>query len=389
VSVTLQCSAGALAVLGDSYIRIPARAAWEATLRCAAKVAPAVGEAVQLLVTGEGTSTAKAPSQTFSGTVVRRKLIPGTEELYVALVAGAGKLTTFLGPSEHVAGVTAVPLGIVIADILQAAGERPGAGVIASLDTFHVQRWNRLGGTTARDALDQAIGDVAAVTGQELGWRMLADGTFWAGVEAWPVGGAADFIEDTGDDGTLVYGPNGAPLFPGTTIDGQRAVEVTYSLEPPKLRAFVRHAIPDDPPYVARGLELYRQAYAASVETQNADGSLDVVCDDPRAGELRFVPFRLGIPGAQVSGIPRGTRVRVAFETGSPRGAIALELDQDPTATEAFALIGDSCGYLSATCAATPGPVTFILSPTPTGSPGEVQVVLKGPGHKYLKGVHA
>ena len=381
MSITLQCSAGALVVLGGSYLRMPARAAWTATVRCASKVAPVAGERTQLVVTGEGTDAAPAPSQTFSGTVVRQRLVPGTEELFVSLVGGAGGLATFLGPSEHVAGATAVPLGVIVANILKAAGEVAGAGVLAGLNTWSVQRWNRMGGTSARDALDQLFGDVSSVSGQTLGWRILADGTFWGGLETWPAGGAADFLADNGDDGTIVYGPNGAPLFPGTTIDGSRSVEVLYTLEPPKLRAEVRRAVPGDPPYVANGLELFRGTYAGAVEVQNADGTLDVVCDDARAGELRRVPFRLGIPGATVSGIPRGTRVRVAFENGSPRGAYAAELDQDSTATHALALVGDGCSSLLLS----PGSQT--LSVVPFGTPLSVPIYVTGPGHKYAKGV--
>jgi hypothetical protein len=380
---------GDLAVLGDSYLRLTSRGAWAATCVAATKKPPVVGEPALLTITGEAAAGQTPPSQSFVGVVRRFHVHPGRDELVVSLIGGAGGLATILGPADQIAGTTSLPAGLALRSITDAAGERLAAGVEQAFDTFNMPRWTRLGGTTAHDALDQLTGDIATVTGLEVGWRILPDGTLWAGVEAWAPGGAADFIDDDGDDGTLIYAPNGAPLLPGFTIDTFHVVEVLYLLNPPQLRARVRHAVPGDPPFVARGLELFRASYAASVVVQNVDGTLDVRCDDARVGELRSVPFRLGIPGASVTGIPADTRVRVAFENGSPRGAYACEMDQDATATHALALVGDGCGYLSATVAAAPGPVTFILSPTPTGAPGEVQITVKGPGHKFVRGLSA
>lgn len=389
MSVTLQCSAGALAVLGDSYLRLGLRGAWTSTVVCASKVAPATGEAVQLIVTGEGNDVAPAPSKTFSGTVLRQHLIPGTEEVHASIVAGAGKLSTFLNPADLVPGSTAVPLERVVTDIMKACGETLAAGVATALNAYNVQRWHRMGGTTARDALDQLVGDMTNVTGLQFGWRSFFDGTIWVGVETWPAGGAAEFVADNGDDGTLVYGPNGAPLFPGTVIDGQQAVEILYTLAPPKLRAEVRHPVPGDPVYVANGLELYRQLYAGNVEVQNADGTLDVVCDDARVGQLRSVPIRLGIPGAKVSGIPRLTRIRVGFENGSPRAPFASLIDLDPTATQAIALVGD--GVSAGTLTVAGAGVTLQWTP-PGGSPGAAStsvsltgLTVSGPGSTRVK----
>jgi hypothetical protein len=386
VSVTLRTpSAGDLAILGGSYLRLVSRGAWSATLTAAAKVKPEEGEPALLIVTGEGTAGAPAPSTTFSGTVRRSHLVPGREELVVSLVAGAGKLATVLGPDDQVGMVTALPVGLVAAAIVRAAGEVLAPGVEQALDAFSVPRWHRMGGTSGRDSLDQFLADVATATGQELGWRFLPDGTIWAGLEAWAPGGSADFVDDDGDDGTIIYAPNGAPLLPGTTIGGARAVEVLYTLDPPKLRARVRAAVAGDPPFVARGLELYRAAYGADVEVQNADGTLDVNVDDARVGGLRSVPIRLGLPGASVTGIPKGARVRIAFDRGSPRGAFACLPDQDPAATIPLALVGQVQGYLTATAPPGGGPCTLAISPVQV--PNSVPLTNAGPGHKYARGM--
>ena len=61
--------------------------------------------------------------------------------------------------------------------------------------------------------------------------------------------------------------------------------------------------------------DVYQQSHGATTVTQQADGTLDLICDDPRLGGLRFVPFRCGAPGRWLT-IPDGSRVRVAFENG-------------------------------------------------------------------------
>jgi hypothetical protein len=114
------------------------------------------------------------------------------------------------------------------------------------------------------------------------------------------------------------------------------------------------------------------------VRAQDADGSLVLVPDDPRLGDtdhpLRGVLLRCGIPGAFITyQNPVGERVRLAFEGADPRNVYALPGHDQATGTvHGVARAGDPVGYLSATCAAAPGPVTFVVSPTPTGSPGEV-----------------
>lgn len=414
--MALSCSVGTLAILGG-YLRLPLRGPWVASVECAETAIPS--GPCQLLVMPERRADEPAPVPVaFVGTVRFAEAIVGSNTLTVEIVGGAGELLTELDPVDHVAAATDVPAGTVLEAIVDALpGETLAAGVADFFDTLSLPRWHRAGGSTAHAAIDILIADLAAATGLDLGWRVLQDGTIWAGVETWaPLDVAASRTEYAGQvttDGVVLYAPNGAPLLPGLTITSAgragslstKAVEVLYTLIPPQFRARVRHVVPGDPSFAPK-LDLYRASYAAEVVTQNAEGTIDVTCDDARMGDLRSVSFRLGIPGAQVTlparvgGIPgTGARVRIRFENASPRGAYACDVDQDATSTAPFALTSDGCGRLGTDnggnvyySTSTTPPYVWIpvvrsaLGPPEPTYPG-VPIGIVGPGHKYAKGV--
>jgi hypothetical protein len=370
--------AGDLPVLSGGLV-MPLRGNWTTTVALHSPTAPSPGTAASLVFVRES-----GAEDVFVGTVRRSGIAAGSVAASVTVVGGAGHLLAELVPRDHAPGVTTIPAGLVARGIADNAGEQLANGVEAALDGRAVRRWTRIAMPT-RDALD--------LLADTLGWnwRVLQDGTIWVGPETWPSLDVIKYLSAVPDEAGVVYSCDGAPLRPGVTLttpEGTRqVVEVVYSVQAGATRVNVRAAVPGDPPPTRASRELYLASYAATVASQDTDGTLQLTCDDPRLPDPRGVPFRLGIPGATAT-IPAGARVRLRFEGGDPRGVYACDLDQDATATEAFALVGDSCGYLSATCASTPGPVTFVISPVPTGSPGEVQIVLKGPGHKYAKGVH-
>jgi hypothetical protein len=394
----LRCSLGDLAIL-SGYHRLSVRGNWMASVECASTSIPSGPCSIVITPELRADEPPRQPD-VFNGFVRFADTFAGADALTVEVVGGAGQLLTVLGPVDHITGVTQVPAGVVLRSIVAALpGEQLAAGVEQAMDAYLLPRWHRAGGTTGRDAIDLLVYDLATSTGLEFGWRVLADGTIWVGVETWPALDVAtvgtEYAGQVTTDATIVYAPSGAPLLPGTTVTSSgkggalstRAVEVLYTLIPPALRARVRATMPGDPPFAPR-LDLYRASWPASLAApQNADGTIDVTCDDARMGDLRSVPVRLGIPGAAVVGLPLGARVRVAFDGASPRGAFAYLADQDPAATHALALVGDGCGYLSANAAG--GPVVFLLSPVATGNPGEVAITVRGPGHKFARGVSA
>lgn len=396
-TIALSCSLGQLAVSGG-YVRMGVRGNWTGHVECASVTKPA--GACALLVQPEQTPGAPPASPaTFQGWVRDTGSIEGSNTLTVEIVGGAGQLGLQLPPLDYSGGLTGIPAGAILSAIIgKLPGEQLAAGVVQALDAYLIPRWHTVGGTIARDAIDLLVYDLAQSTGLPFGWRMMGNGQLWAGLETYPVVNVADsgsaYTGQDTRDGVVLYAPNGAPLAPGTTITSSgpagslavQAVEVLYTLSSPALRARVRRAMAGDPPKVP-DLSLYSRTWPASVKTANADGSIDVTCDDARLGDLRGLTFRPGLPGCTAAP-PALSRVRVAFDGASPRGAYACTADPGGTPTDpapqAFALVTAGT-YLSATAPPGGGPVVFVLSPTPTGAPGEVQIVAS---HKYAKGVH-
>lgn len=383
-TIALRCTLGELPVLGG-YLRAPVRGEWFATLELhSEQAAPPEGSPAEIVIVAEGIAGEPAPApRVFVGSITRAGIFRGAAELVVSVTGGAGHLEDELDPAEHVSGATPVPLGLIVRSVVDAAGEQLAPGVEAALDAFTVPRWHRIGTLSARDTLGLLAALVGASADVELGWRTLADGSIWMGVESWPAGGSAPEIAPDLDDGRVTYAPDGAPLLPGTTIGGHRAVEVFYTLIPPALRAHVRHRVRGDRA-ADLPLDLYRASYLATVVRQAANGSLDLRCEDDRLGDLRAVPFRLGIPGATAT-IPEGASVRLRFESADPRAPYACDFDVDAAATKPLALVGDSCGYLTASAPPGGGPCTLAISDVEI--PGSVSITVRGPGHKYARGV--
>lgn len=154
--------------------------------------------------------------------------------------------------------------------------------------------------------------------------------------------------------------------------------------------------MPGDPIYLPP-LDPYRASYAGTVLDQAADGTLHITCDDPTVGnDLRNIPLRVGLPGCTVT-VPNGTRLRVLFESASPKGCYAAPMDQDPAATKALALKDDKlvCGTISGmvtiTALNTATPVLLTYAGPFSSASGAESADLTGkidsPCHKYVKGV--
>jgi hypothetical protein len=181
-----------------------------------------------------------------------------------------------------------------------------------------------------------------------LGWRVLADGSVWLGVETWPEAAPADYAfqaDQDPDARTISVAPNRATLAPGMTVLGQRIVRVTYTVGGNALRAKLLYGDTDRDEFAAvvRSVlppDVYAGTFGATVVVQHDDDSIDVTVDDRRIPELRRIAFRPGLVGARVL-LASGTRVRVAFESSSPRGAFAMAPDADPAASRGVARVGD------------------------------------------------
>lgn len=378
--VELTCSIGTVDV-ENLVLRLPAHGNWVATMDVAQPTAPAEMTPATLKI-----ARSTGIVDTFTGTVRRAQVTPGTQNLSVTIVGGAGRLLDEIPPRHHTAGPSTVPAGLVAKGIADAALERLAAGVEAALDVYPLQRYTRVRGE-AWAALDV----LAAVLGVE--WRILSDGTLWMGVETWPpVDAKAYYWKGDPRDGAVLYVPDGAPYRPGTTIDGARVVECCYRITPGRPILEARMRVPGDP-VVQPPLQPYARTYGAVVKKQNADKTLDLAASGPTLGDdLRNVSFKVDTAGTTTT-IPAGSIVRVAFEGGEPTGIYATAIDMDPTATKAFALKDDivRCGTLTGVADPMTGIVTFTWAPSSGGSPSVGTSVLItgfiwGPCHAYAKG---
>lgn len=124
------------------------------------------------LETGQAVTLRFEDGTTYRTTVRRSGPGAGTTEVF--LVGGSDGLSKILPPKDY----QGVPASLVVRDLLTEAGEQPGE---LDMPTVFV-RWARRGGTAA-EALKAVMARLP-----DRAWRVLPDGTFWAGNETWPQG---------------------------------------------------------------------------------------------------------------------------------------------------------------------------------------------------------
>jgi hypothetical protein len=159
---------------------------------------------------------------------------------------------------------------------------------------------------------------------QGLIWRVLRDGTVWLGAEEYPVTKSKHvLIDEDWSAGTIDFAPETPDLLPGVTFRDQQIRYVVHRIRPGFLRSEASLSSPGD--LLDRFLAGIRQeiqfsrSYPAEVVAQNADGTLQVMPDDPktRGKGLNKVPIRTGLPGFKVK-VTRGARATIEFENGDP-----------------------------------------------------------------------
>lgn len=134
----------------------------------------------EALEIGEAVTLRFEDGTTYRTTVRRGGPSAGITEVF--LVGGYDGLSKILPPKDY----EGVPAALVVRDLLTEAGEQPGE---LDLPTVFV-RWARRGGTAA-----EALKAVMARLPDRV-WRVLPDGTTWAGAEAWPQGPEGAVVAD-------------------------------------------------------------------------------------------------------------------------------------------------------------------------------------------------
>ena len=398
-TVSLACNGGSVNVLA-AELELVRKGAWVALLESSGDATFPKGAAATLTIAGEMDGTAR----TFVGTV--RRSGPWQQRTRTVLVGGAGKLRNPLPLRDHVGQAsTGVTAALVAQGIAEASGETLAPAAAANLEGLALPRWTRAGadalgfGGTAIDGLDALVAAIADLAADpRWTWRTQTDGLIWIGVDTFPdyTGDPGNVWIDDDNDGRIDCAPPIADVLPGVAVIGRNIERVTYRISGSTARAELLYPVAGD--IVGRRVaDVYNQSHGATSVLQHADGTLDLVCDDPRLGGsdgsgLRFVPFRCGAPGL-LTIVPDGTRVRVAFEDGSPDGAYCESVNQDASATKPLALKDDTVeiGYLTGSNPG--GPVAFAIVPASGPPPAPPFILLSGtisgPCHAYIKGTPA
>jgi len=239
--------------------------------------------------------------------------------LRAVLVGGKGGLSTELDAKSY----RGAAYSSILADILTKAGETRSS---TSADISKIApAWTRTAGRA-----DQALDQLAANLG--LTWRVQRDGTVWIGTDAWDAV-APDYVLTSRDPAQRidVIAPVAPIVRPGQAFDGRRVLRVVTTTGGPGLRQEIWWAEEGDEDdsiaavlgrwadrTIGRRLD-YLALYPATVVTQAADGTLQLVPDDSRIKGYGMFPIRIrhGLPGIDVK-VVDGARVLVGFEAGDP-----------------------------------------------------------------------
>jgi hypothetical protein len=338
-----------------------------------------------------GSVTLALGFDSWQGTIVRGSLETG--RFHAIVVGGAGGLSKQLPPKHYISS----PMRMMLGEILKAIGETQSAAMDAAVGNTFMDRWSRFGGSGG-----QALKQVA----QDLGvsWRVLRDGSIWLGVETWPeLKVEHDIIERLPGRGRALIAPDVFTLRPGVRWEGQQLSEVHTLLSE---GAFRQELVFEDATVgaldkslqtlsnvvdglVGRRVDLSNQYPAVCASDSAADGTVDVIADDPRVRGtgISRVAVRPGLPGTTVR-LRAGSRVTLYFEDNdvnkpaasmwqSGAGALEILIEADTQLTlqaPTVRVVGDLevTGEVTANADTAPTNLSLHKHPSamgPTGAP--------------------
>lgn len=276
-------------------VHFPLSGSWSAELQVAADDAPAAGSTVTFSL-AETNFTARVKRSGVEASRGRIRLTGGSVDW------------SAVQEVRHYRNTTADQ---VLADV----GVQPAVPTGSEL-AF----WTRNPGTT---------GSTVEAIAKHLGfnWRVLPDGTVRIQAEVSAQITGTDAVETDRDPsrGLVTVAVEDSLIQPGVTFNNDSVGDVTYDLGETlrcryytEGRATIRKGLESIIRWVMRDT-IFLGQYTASVEAQNADGTLDLLPDDERirAQGLQSVPIRHGLPGVEVD-VPTGERVLLAFDGGDP-----------------------------------------------------------------------
>lgn len=215
--------------------------------------------------------------------------------------------------------------------LLGDAGESLSATVSAALLASNLDAW-----TITRMPVSQALNVVLARVAPDAGWRILPDGTWWAGTETWTkVRPELEVLRHDPADGSFELGVDRPIIVPGQDVEGVgKVARVEHTLSRGgKVRSKVWIAGAREERGIKEEIaELVADAlpevdlmslYEAKVVTQSADlSTVDLRPVDSRIPGLTKVPLH-NPPGYKAQ-ISSGGLVRVGWAGGDPSKPFAF-----------------------------------------------------------------
>jgi hypothetical protein len=292
-------------------LRIPRIGAWEADFGVSRDGAEEL----------TGTAAIEIGGRAWKGRVWRSGENVGV--IYLRIVGGAGGLSRVV-PAKSYQGV---PLSLPVSDLLAEVGETLSPASDMPLLASVVTQWTRTEGT-AGACLRSILAQAAGV------WRVLADGTVWIGRETWPESALTEYTycQQVPNAGAIEVFAAEPAIYPGEVFRGRRVSVVAHRIEAQTVRTRILWEEDQEVDRLKSGLLAvirsafpqidYLAGYGCRVVAQNADGSLELVPDDPRIPGLSNVPIRYGVPGVKATVSP-GARVLLEFSGGNPAAPFA------------------------------------------------------------------
>lgn len=274
------------------------------------------------------------------------------------IIGGKGQLGKSL-PDKWYNGSTIIDT--VASDAISEAGEILG---LSSLGV-RVDAWQRKEGS-----LGSALNQLIAIAGGS--WWVARDGFVDLGTRSGSVIDPASVSIISSDvDGSILLNVSAARIKPGDTWLGRTIAHVRHTLSPENI---VSHIYFTDLPTLSLSVD-YLRTYSARVNSQNSDGTLDLIVDGRFA--VNPVPLLSGIP-AKITILP-GDQVTMGWLGGDPRAPYAMGTQQ--TGSAAAARVGDSCDcgtlIVPTTLVGVIGPVAFQIQYVPPGPTHDADVAIK------------
>jgi hypothetical protein len=150
------------------------------------------------------------------------------DTIFLRVIGGAGGLGTILPPKAYQNVTAQIPL----LDIAAGAGETISSTVGSDVLGVFLPMWVRL-----QQGAGMALAALLRTTATPA-WRVLSDGTLWAGIETWPEATLEqwDEIEVEPHQGRVLIGTDTPTVDPGSTFQGGRVSFIEHQIDEGEVR---------------------------------------------------------------------------------------------------------------------------------------------------------